>query len=142
MAAKILIGRDYLPQVLRLVEAAKKSIYIIIFDWKLYAKPHITKEVMLITAVQAARQRGVDIKVIANNDYLQAELAQIGIKAKRCKFYKIVHAKLIIIDEKIVVLGSHNFTNTAFDRNLEISAQIEEPDNTKILLDYFNSLWG
>jgi phosphatidylserine/phosphatidylglycerophosphate/cardiolipin synthase-like enzyme len=142
METKILIGRDYLPEILKQVNAAKRTIYIIIFDWRIYFTTHVKTEVNLIAAVQAAKARGVDVKVIANNDYVVNELIKLQIKAKRAKFYKIVHAKMLLIDEKIAVIGSHNFTANSFERNLEISVMLTEPENSQTLTRYFNTLWN
>ena len=142
MPTKILIGKDYLSEVLNLINSAKHSIFIIIFDWRIYPTPHNTTEQALLNAILKAQARNVHIKVIANNDYVKDRLNALNIPCKHTKFYKIIHAKLILIDEKIAVLGSHNFTNNAFDRNLEISASIDDPENVKILTDYFIKLWN
>jgi len=139
---KILIGKDYLPEVLQLINSAKQSIFVIIFDWRIYPTPHNTTESTLLNAFVKAQARGVDIKVIANNDYVKDRLTALKIPCQRAKFFKIVHAKLILIDEKIAVLGSHNFTNNAFERNLEISVKLENIEDIPNLTNYFNKLWS
>jgi len=139
---KILIGREYLPEALSLVQQAKKTIYIIIFDWRIYYTPHNQREQNLILEIQKAKARGVDVKVVANNDYVIKELTSLGIAAKATKFYKIVHAKMLLVDDSIAVLGSHNFTASSFERNLEISTVFDDPDCVKVLTGNFLTLWN
>ena len=37
----------------------------------------------------------------------------------------LVHAKLIVVDEKVLYLGSANFTTAAFERNIEAGARVK-----------------
>jgi phosphatidylserine/phosphatidylglycerophosphate/cardiolipin synthase-like enzyme len=142
MSEKILIGRDYLPAILELVKQARQSIYIIIFDWRFYPEYRNNEEGAFNKAIIQAKARGVDIKVIANNDIIKDRLTALGIKCKRIALYKMIHAKLILIDETTAVIGSHNLTQSAFQKNLEISAIITDQNACKQLTGYFLTLWG
>jgi len=55
---------------------------------------------------------------------------------------RTTHTKLVIIDGKIVFLGSHNWTQSALQRNHEVSVLIYDEDVAKILLRYFFDIWS
>jgi len=58
------------------------------------------------------------------------------------KFYEgsnIMHTKLVVIDGKKIFCGSHNWTNSAFNSNREISAYIENSelaDSMRNIINY------
>ena len=64
--------------------------------------------------------------------YDQRSLESVG--AKRA----VVHAKLIVVDEKVLYLGSANFTTAAFERNIEAGLRIESPTHSKKASDHFD----
>lgn len=142
LKAETLVGREFLPRVLFEIGKAKKSIHIIIFDWRIYTRDKGRTTTDLIDAIQVAKLRGVEIKVICNNDFVKDQLTLLGIKCKRTIAYRMVHAKMILIDEKTLILGSHNFTQNAFERNLEISVLLNDTEDIPKLLTFFNNLWG
>ena len=53
-----------------------------------------------------------------------------------------VHAKLIVVDQRRVYLGSANFTTAAFQRNLEAGIRLSNPEMGQKLTEYFNQLIG
>ena len=48
-----------------------------------------------------------------------------------------IHAKIYILNEKKVIIGSHNFTKAAFDNNIEASILIEDKES----VGYLNKLF-
>lgn len=76
-------------------------------------------------ALLSAHVRGVYVAVLydqkaARERYSQiAQLQQAGIKTIPDKVKGIAHNKVILIDNSIVVTGSHNWTNGARDKNSE-----------------------
>ena len=49
---------------------------------------------------------------------------------------KTTHTKLIVIDERLIFLGSHNFTQSALKYNNEISILLDRPDLAKSARNY------
>ena len=50
------------------------------------------------------------------------------------------HTKFLIIDKKIVILGSTNWTFSALSRNHEISAVIHSEESASFLQDFFEKV--
>jgi phosphatidylserine/phosphatidylglycerophosphate/cardiolipin synthase-like enzyme len=69
-------------------------------------------------------------------------LNQIGARAKKLDTPKLIHAKLMIIDDQYLIIGSHNYTETAFLMNFEVSVILEDEKVINRVKEFFNNLYG
>jgi phosphatidylserine/phosphatidylglycerophosphate/cardiolipin synthase-like enzyme len=53
-----------------------------------------------------------------------------------------MHHKVIIIDERVVVTGSNNFSNSAKTRNDENTLVIHSPEMAGLYRQEFERVWG
>lgn len=135
-------GREYPQKVIPLIEQAVKSIKIIVFDWRWYPQmPGATVQIFNQAIIRAAR-RGVKITAITNNDQINNVLKDNKIRAKRIKTKKLMHCKLMIIDELTVITGSHNYTQSGFDHNIELSVIIKHSTPDEKVNNYFDRLYN
>lgn len=138
----IISGRDYPRQVIPLIERVKNTIDIVVFDWRWYPQdPGAVCQLFNQAVIRAAR-RGVKIRAIANNDQIINILKNEGCKAVKLRTTKRVHCKLMIIDKAIVITGSHNYTQSAFQMNLELSMIIDEGVPSESFNLFFENLWS
>ncbi|MCD5383165.1 phospholipase D-like domain-containing protein [candidate division WOR-3 bacterium] len=98
----------------------------------------------LLSAISDAYQRGVAVRVllhsIAATNITNREAIQF-FKNREMAIriaYGYSHTKLLLIDDKVVVLGSHNWTKAAFTRNHEASVIIRDIATATSYRDYFN----
>ncbi|MBU0580742.1 MAG: phospholipase D-like domain-containing protein [Patescibacteria group bacterium] len=141
MQNEIIIGKEFPTKIIPLIDNAKNSIKIIVYDWRWYENdPGNIVQLFNQTIIRASR-RGVKIEAIVNNKNIFTLLKENGIQAKILNISGIVHAKLMIIDNNIVILGSHNYTHNAFVINHEISIILKECDIIKDFNLFFTSLW-
>jgi len=139
---KTIIGSNFPKEVKPLIENAKKTIDVIVFDWRWYSHdPAHPVQLFNQCFVRAAR-RGVLVRVLLNNNSILPTLVSLGIKAKCPNIEGLVHSKMIIIDEKDLVIGSHNFTQSAFTNNLEVSTYLSNYEEVDKLLKLFNNLYN
>jgi len=138
---KIIIGKEYPDVASKLIAEAQKSLKILVFDWRWY--PHDPGSVAqrFNNSVVQARQRGIEIKAITPVKETVRRLQEQRIQGKNLDTGKLVHPKLMIVDDKHVIIGSHNFTMNAFTRNYELSVLIKNCDCIDKFLDYFNNLF-
>ncbi len=61
-------------------------------------------------------------------------------KKKKKKKFGILHSKLVVIDDKIVYLGSANWTKSAFKYNYEILVKIVDGVTAKLYKYYFEEM--
>ena len=137
-----IIGKEFPAKVIPLIDNAKKSIKIVVFDWRWYPNDPANPVQLFNQSVARAVKRGVSVLAIANSNEIIAILNQIGVKAKKLFTKNLVHAKIIIIDDQIVVLGSHNYTQSAFTMNYEISVVFDDINSSKDFIDFFASLYN
>jgi len=136
------IGKDFPKKIIPLIDSAKQSINIVVYDWRWYPNdPGCAVQIFNQSLVRASR-RGVKIKAIVNNDGIVEILKSLEINARRVVLKNIIHAKLMIIDDNIVILGSHNYSQNAFTLNQEISVILSVPekdhDFSRFFIRFFN----
>jgi len=97
-----------------------------------------------ISAVQAAIDRGVRVRIIMTQGYGQhmldepvGELVRYGAELHTLAS-PYIHAKLIMVDGKQAFIGSQNYTATSLDLNREVGVVITGPSNLERLRRVFD----
>ena len=122
---EILVGKEFPTKVIPYVESAKYSIDIIVYDWRWYSATPNNPVSRFNQSIVRAVKRGVKVRAVVNNIDILPRLNALGIEARRAPFGRLLHAKLMYIDDRILITGSHNYTQSAFQTNLEFSVIIE-----------------
>ncbi len=141
MTQSVIIGRDFPKVVIPLVEKARKSIDIIVYEWKFYPDQIGSVCQKFNNAIVLSARRGVRVRALTRTADSVVLLKKNGVDARQWAGGKTLHIKLIIFDEEIAVLGSHNYTMNAFTRNHEISVALDEEIYLKSLISFFEGLW-
>lgn len=117
------------------------------------AKSYIYLPVFLIThngisdALISAKRRGVDVKIIIDANSTSTRntkykiLRDAGIPLKTENYAGKLHSKSIIIDDKYVITGSMNLSNSGENKNDENTLIIENSKFAKEYKEYFLYLW-
>ena len=100
-------------------------------------------------AVQDAKDRGVSIRVITDakkakkkgrseilDDFLQNNIEVKTIPSRK------MHLKTAIIDERLVVTGSYNYTEASANENLEQLITVSNEELAAKWTDIFEELWS
>jgi len=88
----------------------------------------------IAAALARAKRRGVDVQVLldkSQKEHKQTKapvLVRAGVRVWIDDKHAIAHNKVMIIDRKIVVTGSFNFTTSAEDRNAENLLIVKDPN--------------
>ncbi|GAI59956.1 unnamed protein product [marine sediment metagenome] len=94
-----------------------------------------------------ARERGVKVRLYLDKDqvdyqYSQSRfLVQNGIKIRISTNNYIMHNKFAIIDNRLLLTGSYNWTFSANNRNDESLMVIDDPEIIEIFQNQFVNLW-
>ena len=100
-------------------------------------------------AIIRAKDRGVDIKIYLDRSQVNAKYSKSryfvnnaieGIKISSNNY--IMHNKFAVIDNKIVITGSYNWTASAGERNDENLLVIDDKNIVKKYQNQFNNLWN
>lgn len=127
-------------QIIDLISNAKESIYI---------QTYVFNSDDVLEALISAKNRGVKIEVIIeprisgnDNSKMYSKLASSGINVRYASTkFQLTHAKFIIIDGKIVVVGSHNLTYSALNKNREASVAIYSDSIASSFMSIFTQDW-
>jgi len=98
-------------------------------------------------AVIEAHQRGVKVRVFLDDgqeearggEYAKLVAAGVSVAVEHVK--GLMHHKFAVIDRRIVVTGSYNWSNAADENNFENVVVIECPEIAAAFLEEFNRLW-
>lgn len=125
-------------EFLDLIDSATESI-------DLYAE--VINDTDIINALGYAAQAGVRIRVIVNppaNDSeraIYAAMVRSGIEVRiLSRLY--VHAKAMIVDGNLVVVGSQNFTPTSLDSNRELALIVTSSGSVDRVKSVFTQDWS
>jgi phosphatidylserine/phosphatidylglycerophosphate/cardiolipin synthase-like enzyme len=100
-----------------------------------------------------AAKRGVRVRVLLDasddadfsteaNRGIAKELRRRGVSVQFDSPTRTTHTKLVIIDQRYVFLGSHNFTHSALRHNNEASVLIESAKLAQQALNYLQGIGG
>jgi len=124
-----------------LIDSAKESIDIEIYVFS-------SRDVL--EALMRAKSRGVRVRVILernvagdDNDGMFRELAGKGFSVRYASSaYKLTHSKFIIIDGAVVLVGSHNLSNSALYKNREASVIIRDRQAVSEFMGAYETDWA
>jgi len=119
-----IIGKNYPKMVIPLIDKAVNSIKIVVFDWRWYSEDPGNPCQLFNASIIRARKRGVNIQVCVNSQAIAKPLTEND------------------IDDKILVMGSHNFSQAAFTTNYETSIINNDPVQIQEFVLFFWSIWS
>ncbi|MBU0527873.1 MAG: phospholipase D-like domain-containing protein [Candidatus Micrarchaeota archaeon] len=128
-------------EIINLIKNAEESIEI---EMYVFTSRDVVDE------LEKAKNRGVKIRLIierstisGSNKQIFEELQAKGFNVRYAsKTYKLTHSKFMIIDNKSVLVGSHNFSNSALFKNREASVIITDQNTVSEFLSVFELDWA
>ena len=133
-----LVNREFFPALVAAVDEARGEILISVFSFKAGVHKRSRPDI-LVEHLARAVERGVDVLVVledssdpGSNVARQNAKTKIILEKRGVKVYmddpaRTTHTKLVVVDQRLVFVGSHNFTSSAFGHNNEITMMIEQP---------------
>ncbi len=106
---------EAVDRLLQLIEEAKESIQVAMFTWTRHD---------LTRAIIAAHKRGLKVEVVVDqysgkgaSSEVVAMLMEAGISVSLSRGTALLHHKMMIVDGRVLVNGSANWTKAAFTQN-------------------------
>lgn len=140
--------KTYFDAVHNALKEAKESIYVMMYVLMAGEGPAYPENILIQDLIDA-KKKGLKVKVILDesvkdfdesvlNTKAYQRLLENGVDVRFDAPYKTTHVKLIVIDEYITILGSHNWSLTAFQLNNESSVLIKSKRLAQNFITYFN----
>lgn len=149
----MLIGSEFLPVIVKQIETAAESIWVVMFEWSWYPGQRTGTVQDLNRAIAIRGRDGLEVKVLLHNESIGRHLHKINRKtASHLTQNKVqvkwgntgipLHAKVWIFDQARVVIGSHNISARAVRTNVECSVLFQDDAECVKVVQWFEGLWG
>jgi phosphatidylserine/phosphatidylglycerophosphate/cardiolipin synthase-like enzyme len=130
---------DVLNRIIPIVANAQSSIRFLAFSFTDYP---------LAKAMIDRHAAGVDVAGVYEKTGSETEGAELrtffcaGVPVRQDGNPRFLHHKLIVVDNRIVITGSFNFSNNATDNNDENVIIIDNPEIASLYIQEFGRVWG
>ncbi len=140
-AAPVVYFDGIRDQLLRQIDVTTTSIDLAIFD---LTSPG------LAAALASARDRGVAVRVVADARQARKKRSQVSalaaagveVRLAPAKGRGIMHHKFALLDRRLLVTGSYNWTEAAEHRNAENTLLLDDADLVARYAKIFESLFS
>ena len=146
----VLLDEEYYHSVKNDLENANETILVAMYSMIYDPDDTFDWANDLIRELVYAKERGVDVTVIIEYrtylDYMDGNLAAYdylsanNVTVQLEEDTETDHMKLVIIDDKLVYVGSHNWSESGLYYNRETSVKIVGEDMAEVLSAYFETI--
>lgn len=148
---QLVTDAQYFEVARKVIQEAKSSLRVMMFEMGYYEKHPNTPSNLLIRELIEAKKRGVRVEVILEiregddrttkrNREAGKILSDGGVEVIYDPLFKTMHAKAIVTDGELILLGSTNWVFSSLTSNNEVSVLIRSKEVAKALIDYFNQV--
>ena len=142
---------QYLRVAKKMIQEAKHSVQVMMFEMGYYDKYPNTPSNLLIKELIDAKKRGVKVEVILEvkegedrttkrNRHTGKILSEGGVEVIYDSLSKTTHTKVMVVDSHLTLLGSTNWTYYALTNNNETSVLVRSKEVAEAFGDYFNQV--
>lgn len=133
--AELLENGAYSGALITRIGEAKRRIICAFYLFKVGEKS-FNLPASVATELVKARRRGVEVTVILDvgrsarleNRVAAGILSQNGVRVRFTSRRRTTHVKAVVIDDRYVMIGSHNLTQSALAYNNELSVLLDSPE--------------
>jgi len=144
----VLKNKEYYSKLFDIVSKANKSVVVVMYVVKYDPKDINDPVNKLLETLVSLHREGVEVKVLVDDEtydsypetieYLLSNNISIKLDPKAGI---TTHAKIVVVDNLYVFIGSHNWTESALMYNNEVSVLIISKEIAQNVLNYINTLW-
>ena len=146
---QLVTDAQYFQVAKKMIQEAKSSIRVMMFEMGYYEKHPNTPSNLLIKELIEAKKRGIKVEVILEmregddrttkrNRQTGKKLSNGGVEVIYDSLSKTTHAKLMVVDGEHILLGSTNWVFSSLTNNHEASVLIRSKELARELGDYFH----
>lgn len=142
----LLTPDNYAENALALIRSAKQSVWFqnqyINFRG---TDEDFTEFKLLVSALKDQIDKGLDVRIICR-DLMKQEsldiLVALGFPAETFRFQPACHNKCIIVDNSVVMFGSHNWSNEGVKTNRDASLIFDDKEIAEYLAQIYDYDWN
>jgi hypothetical protein len=141
----LLTPDNYAEHALKLIKSARKSVWF----QNQYINFRGTDDdfaefKLLVAALKDKIDKGLDVRIICRDMMKQESLdvlIALGFPKKVFRFQPACHNKTIIVDRKVVMFGSHNWSNEGVKTNRDASLIFDDQEIADYLAEVYEYDW-
>ena len=148
---QLVTDAQYFQVAQKIIKEAKVSVHVIMFEMDYNDQRPNTPSNLLVKELINAKKRGAKVEVILEiregedrttkrNRHTGKILSEGGVEVIFDPLFKTTHAKSVVVDGRLTLLGSTNWTYSALTNNHEVAVLVQSKELTKALIDYFNQV--
>lgn len=142
---EVVNDRDYFDRVFELIDSADKSIHLAMFEIKYYEKYPDSEVNQLVEKLIEKNSEGIDVKIIVDQFLTDERAVEIlkktGVDIRWDSTKVSTHNKLMIVDGRVVLIGSTNWSYYSFSKNHESNVIFHDKESAGKFEKYFQELW-
>jgi hypothetical protein len=141
----LLTPDNYAENALKLIQSAKKSVWFQNQYINFRGTPEdFTEFRLLVSALKKQIDNGLDVRIICRDMMKQESLdvlIALGFPREVFRFQPACHNKTIIVDAKVVMFGSHNWSNEGVKTNRDASLIFDDKEIAEYLAQVYEYDW-
>lgn len=149
---RVVRNEEFLAVAHGILSWAKRSVDICTYKFEFSQRPAARGLNLLIGRLYALADIGVRVRVLLETSRRRGGLTRInenaakalkahGIEVRTLPDDRCQHAKMLLVDDCLGIIGSHNWTPKAMTENFEVSVRIQNPGYLAGIVEHFNKIW-
>lgn len=149
---KVIKNGEFLVVAYAILQDSQKSIDICTYKFEISKSGSAANLNDLIKTLAIMADNGIKVRILLEtnarrngvsryNIHAAGELKKMGIPCRTLPRQRCQHAKLILVDDEIAIIGSHNWTPKSMTSNYEISVVIRSRSILQNTKEYFDKMW-
>lgn len=139
---ELIIDNDYARIAAEIVRGAYSEVRLCAYAWRWYEnEPEIDIQKFNVELL-LCKSRGVKVRCLVDTEAQKRLFTTLGFDARCVVNTRMLHTKALSIDDRTVIIGSHNMTKRATTDNYEMSIASSEFQVVAAYNDYFDRMWN
>jgi phosphatidylserine/phosphatidylglycerophosphate/cardiolipin synthase-like enzyme len=149
---KVIKNEEFLAHARALLEQTKKSVDICTYKFELSERPDASGLNNLVAILYAIARKGLPVRVLLNTTGRRSGLTRInenaarilkknGLEVRTLPDGRCQHAKILLIDGCLGLIGSHNWSPRSMTENFEVAVEINHAGHLQGIQEHFDRIW-
>jgi len=141
----LLTPDNFTEQLLDLIRSARQSILFQNQSFTIAANRD-SRFTALLDAMKAKQGELEDVRILIRGDYARDAIERMkdygfDVTRDKVRLQDRCHAKTFIVDDRLVVIGSHNFTDSGMTANRDASLLFDDPELAAYCREIYEYDW-
>jgi len=149
---KVIRNEQFYDACLWIFGSIRKNLDICTYKFELSNRADANGLNYLVRVLYSFAARHVRIRLLLHlakcrsgltriNEYAARQLKQHGIEVRSLPDDRCQHAKMILVDGHLGIIGSHNWSPKSLTENFEVSVLIAGKEHLASIQEHFDTIW-